>query len=108
MISPGTDIETAWNAPYPALHEELGALKQVGMTNIEVIRAATETAARASGQEKEMGTVTPGKLANLVFVSADPLADIGALHKVVFTVKRGREYQRSDYPAITADEYREP
>jgi imidazolonepropionase-like amidohydrolase len=44
-----------------------------------------------------MGTIAPGKLANLVFVEGDPAADIKALRKVRFTVKRGVRYPRADY-----------
>jgi len=41
-----------------------------------VIHAATETGARAAAQGADMGTVAPGKLANLIVLNRDPLADI--------------------------------
>jgi len=109
MISSGTDGITDWNEAYPALHEELDILaKRVGMPSLEVIRAATETAAKTIGKEKEMGTIAPGKLANLVFVERDPLVDISNLRSVRFTVKRGRVYERRDYKPIAADEFGMP
>ena len=78
-----------------------------GMTPADVIRAATSIAARTFKADDEMGTLAPGKLANLVFVARNPLDDIKALREVVLTVKRGRAYPRSDYrqpDAKTLDE----
>jgi imidazolonepropionase-like amidohydrolase len=44
-----------------------------------------------------MGTITPGKLANMVVLSANPLEDVRNMRSVVLTVKRGREFPRSNY-----------
>jgi imidazolonepropionase-like amidohydrolase len=105
-ISAGTDGIAAWNEAYPALHEELEILaERVGMPTLQVIRSATQIAARTIGREDEMGTVAPGKLANMVFVTRDPLADISNLRSVSFTVKRGKAYARSDYVPATAEEF---
>lgn len=109
LIAAGTDGDTDWQAPYPALHEELELLvKHAGMPPLQAIRSATQIGARAAGQEQLMGTVETGKLANLVFVSRDPLADIGNLRSVVFTLKRGEVFARKDYPPITIDEQASP
>ena len=109
LIAAGTDGDTDWNAPYPALHEELELLvNHAGIPPVQAIRAATQIGAMAAGQEHLMGTVEAGKLANLVFVSRDPLADIGNLRSVVFTVKRGQIFARKDYSPITSDEQATP
>ena len=108
-ISAGTDGDTDWQAPYPALHEELELLaNQVGMPPLQVIRSATQIGAMAAGQDKLMGTIETGKLANLVFVTRDPLADIGNLRSVAFTVKRGIVFARNDYAPITQEEHGAP
>lgn len=97
-ITAGTDGETASDAPYPALHEELEMLAgPVGMAPVDVIAAATRVAARALGREDVMGTIEAGKRANLLFVRGDPLEDIARLRDVVLTVKGGREYPREAY-----------
>jgi imidazolonepropionase-like amidohydrolase len=108
QISAGTDgPDTPWQEGYPALYGELETLaKRVGMSNSDVIRSATQIAANALGQAREMGTIAPGKLANMVFVQRDPLADISNLRSVSFTVKRGKIYPRTDYVPLTAAEVR--
>ena len=103
-ISSGTDGDNPDDAPFPSLYDELDLLAgPVGMPPMEVIRAATATAARALGQEKAMGTVEPGKLANLVVLAQDPLADIDHLRSVTETVKRGVRYPRDDFSAGAAN-----
>jgi imidazolonepropionase-like amidohydrolase len=97
-ISAGTDADTPAADPWPALFGEFELLAgPVGMKPAEVIRAATLTGAEAMAQAKDMGTIEPGKLANLVVLSADPLASARNLRSVVLTVKRGRRFSRADY-----------
>lgn len=104
-ISTGTDGWADWTSPYPALFDELGFLVHgAGFTPLEAIRAATLVGARTIGQEKAMGSIAPGKLADFVFVAKDPLADIANLKSVVLTVKRGHAYARKGYKPITKDE----
>jgi imidazolonepropionase-like amidohydrolase len=68
-----------------------------GMPPADVIRSATTVGARTLGQDKEMGTVEPGKLANLVFVAKNPLDGAEAFSTVVLTVKRGSPFWRKDF-----------
>ena len=51
-----------------------------------------------------MGTIAPGKLANLVFMTQDPLKDVRAFRSIVLTVKRGAQYWRKDYRPVTPGE----
>ena len=109
-ISAGTDFVVPADATYPALQQEMETLvHEVGMTPADVICSATGIAARALKADDQMGTLAPGKLANLVFVAGNPLEDIKALRSVVLTVKRGRAYPRSDYhqpdARILAEDY---
>lgn len=97
-ITTGTDRTTPPAAGYPALHDELEALVTVaGLTPRDVITAATLNGARTIGRERDYGTIEPGKFASLVFVRANPLADISNLRTVVLTVKRGKQYPRAAY-----------
>lgn len=104
-IAAGTDGTTARTDPFPALHEELVLLaERAKMPAAEVIRSATFVGAMTIRKEAEMGTVTPGKLANLVVLSRNPLENIRNLRSVVMTVKRGRMFRRSDYRPISKQE----
>ena len=60
-----------------------------GMTPAQAIRAATSSAADLIGRTADVGTVEPGKFADLIAVSADPLHDVRALENVGFVMKGG-------------------
>lgn len=105
QISAGTDGDTEAGAPYPALFDEIELLvAKAGFKPAEAIRSATLVGAQAMGQESDIGTIAPGKLANMVVLARDPLADIGNMRSVVMTVKRGRAYGREDFKPVTAEE----
>lgn len=97
-ISVGTDGMTPLNDEWPALFEEMALLhERVGMPMEEVIRAASLHGATALGLEDQLGTVEEGKYANLVFLSEDPLSGPESFRSVVFTLKRGRRFDRADF-----------
>lgn len=102
-ISAGTDGDAPISEPWPALFDEFQLLHEAaGLPAMAIIEAATSTGAKAMGAAAEMGSITPGKLANLVVLSANPLDDVANLRSIVMTVKRGRPYMRSDYrPSAT-------
>jgi imidazolonepropionase-like amidohydrolase len=107
-ISVGTDSFSPSTDPYPALQGEMEILvDKAGMSPMDAIRSATLIGARAAGREREMGSIEPGKLANLVFVSADPLTDIRALRQVTLVVKRGTAYPRTDYRPLKPGEFKD-
>lgn len=106
-ISVGTDSPSPAGEQYPSVQDEMELLvRTAGMTPLQVIRSATLVGARAAGQDRQMGTIEPGKLANLVFVSADPSKDIGAMRRVTLVVKRGVAYPRSAYRPLRPEEYK--
>jgi imidazolonepropionase-like amidohydrolase len=59
-----------------SLLQESGYLADVGLPPLEVLRAATLHPAQCLGATDSLGTMAPGKLADLVLLDADPLADI--------------------------------
>ncbi|OZB58538.1 MAG: Xaa-Pro dipeptidase [Lysobacterales bacterium 14-68-21] len=60
-----------------------------GMTPLQAIRSATIDAARLLGKEKELGSIAPGKAADLVAVACDPLHDIDCLRSIRGVIKAG-------------------
>jgi imidazolonepropionase-like amidohydrolase len=108
MLATGTDAPARAASAYPAVFDEMELLRGgAGLAPVDVIRAATVNAARALGQEGEMGAIEPGKLANIAFLAEDPLGPRAKLRSVVLTVKRGRAYWRRDYVPVTAEELNE-
>ena len=65
-------------------------LRQAGMPALDVIRAVTINAAEVLGWQDRIGTIEPTKLADLVAVSGDPVADVGELERVRFVMKGGQ------------------
>ena len=98
MIAAGTDGMTPPDSVFPALHEEIRLLhEEVGMPMLDVLKAASLHGAAALGMEDEIGTIEPGKHANIAFLSEDPLAGPESLRSVQLTVKRGTLYYRQDF-----------
>lgn len=88
-IVAGTD---AGGHGHPANAGELDCLVKAGMTPMQAVQAATGWAAECLGQEADLGTLAPGKLADLVAVKGDPLADIAVLRdpqKIALVIKDG-------------------
>ncbi|MBY0496747.1 MAG: amidohydrolase family protein [Cyanobacteria bacterium] len=76
--------------PYALLyHTELEIFQQSGLTPFEVLQTATLRAAEALGEGANLGSIEPGKLADLAIVTDDPLADIRNARKVRTVIKNG-------------------
>jgi imidazolonepropionase-like amidohydrolase len=90
----GTDI--AADRPVgTTLHRELELLVEAGLTPAEALRTATIEPARVLGVDDQLGTVEPGKLADLVLLAANPLDDISNTRRIEAVVSRGRIVSRS-------------
>jgi imidazolonepropionase-like amidohydrolase len=69
--------------------KEFSSMVKFGMTPAQAIRAATSTAAELLGMKDSLGTIEAGKLADIVAVPGDPLADVSVMEKVDFVMKGG-------------------
>jgi imidazolonepropionase-like amidohydrolase len=70
--------------------EEMQLLLNAGLTPMQVIVAATKHGAEVSNLGAELGTIEPGKLADIIVVDGDPLVDISAMHDVTVVIKSGQ------------------
>lgn len=85
----GTDAASPLNMHTEAMWREMSALVESGMTPIQVISAATKTNAEILGQFDELGTIEPGKLADIIIVDGNPLRNIEVLDYVDIVIKDG-------------------
>ncbi|WP_407695547.1 amidohydrolase family protein [Sphingomonas psychrotolerans] len=80
------------------------ALAHGGATPLEVLQAATIDGATIIGHADDVGSIVPGKFADLVILTADPLADIRNTMAIAAVIKNGRSYD----PLSLASDWPEP
>jgi len=88
-IAAGTDAGNIGTLHGPALHRELALMAEAGLSPQAILAAATRGGAQVMGRESELGTLEKGKLADLLLLDADPLADIANLRRIDRVVKGG-------------------
>ena len=84
------------------LHRELQQLSAAGLTNADVLRAATVSPAQYFGLEQQYGAVEAGKVADLVLLDGNPLADIRNTQRIAAVVFNGHYYDRAALDRISA------
>lgn len=99
-IAAGTDTPIGFAAPGYSLHSEMEMLVRAGLTPMEALEAATVHPAEFFGMSGELGTVETGRLADLVLLSADPLADISNVRAVEAVVTKGELLTREALNAM--------
>jgi imidazolonepropionase-like amidohydrolase len=92
MVEAGVPIAVGTDAPLGGLPIDAAAneaawLVEFGLSPMEAVQAATRNAAEVVGLGEFLGTVEPGKRADLIAVEGNPLEDIGALHNVQLVIK---------------------
>ena len=113
-IARGGRVVTGSDAPLTpyglGLHAEMWLLTRAGLQPFQVLHMATLGAARALGVDHDLGSIEPGKLADLVIVAGDPLTNIADALRVETTVKDGRSYPvtellRAPAPAVPLENF---
>lgn len=74
------------------VHWEIWMLQQGGMTNLQALQAATSNSAFSLGLDKWIGSLEPGKLADLIVMDKNPLEDIRNTESIRYTMVNGRLY----------------
>jgi imidazolonepropionase-like amidohydrolase len=94
----GSDSLDPFNYPGSGLHEELKLLVRAGFSPMEALQAATINPARFLGRDDAdgFGTLEPGRLADIVLLDADPLADIANTQRISAVVTNGRLLDRAE------------
>jgi imidazolonepropionase-like amidohydrolase len=92
-IAAGTDCGAPGH-PHGTLPEELMLMVESGATPMQALRYGTSAAADLLGLSEEVGTLAPGKQADLLAVAGDPISDIRALREVRLVLRNGAELFR--------------
>ncbi|GAA5052598.1 amidohydrolase family protein [Streptomyces similanensis] len=85
-----------------SLHLALRALHGAGFTAAEALRSATSVPARLFGLDRDLGTVEPGKVADLTVVDGDPFEDFGTLVDTPLVLRDGVPHERARLTALGA------
>jgi hypothetical protein len=93
VMGMGTDSGTPMNFHSEALWREIKVHVDMGMTPMRAIAAATRVNAQIIGKGRELGSIEPGKIADIIVVNGNPLFDITALSHVEIVMKDGRIYK---------------
>ena len=88
----GTDMPQAFVYPGFSLHDELELLVRSGLTPLEALRSATYNPAEFLGALDSLGTITRGKVADLVLLDGDPLTDIRNTRRISLVIANGRVF----------------
>jgi imidazolonepropionase-like amidohydrolase len=99
----GTDAFNPYCFPGFSLHDELELLVGAGLTAADALRAATIDPARFLGKEAEMGSVSKGKIADVVLLDADPLKDIRNTKRIHAVFFQGKLYERQALDKMLSD-----
>lgn len=91
----GTDAPLPYLVPGLSLHDELALLVRSGLTPMEALRTATYNPAAYLGALDSLGTIRPGRLADLVLLDADPLSDIRNTRRIHTVIANGRVVDRA-------------
>jgi imidazolonepropionase-like amidohydrolase len=100
IIVAGTDQGSGYS-----LHRELEIYNQAGIPAPEVLRMATLTAAQIMKRDADLGSISVGKLADMILVNGDPTANISDIRKIDTVIKGGTVmYPAELYPAMSIRE----
>jgi imidazolonepropionase-like amidohydrolase len=101
-ILAGTDAPNAYVIAGFGLHDELALLVKAGLTPMQALLAATRNPAEYFGELSSQGTIEKGKIANLILLDADPLADITNTTQINAVIQNGRYLSRQYLDSILA------
>ena len=97
------DIGAHGDLPGMGTHQEMWLLEKGGATPMEVLRAATLSGAEKIGVESHLGSIQPGKLADLMILNANPLENIRNTEDIEYVVKNGVLYHADSMTRLYPD-----
>jgi imidazolonepropionase-like amidohydrolase len=89
-IALGTDSPQTYSVPGFSIHREMASMAAAGLTPQQILTAGTRNIARYYGAEREFGTVTVGRRADLILLEANPLSDVANVARRAGVMVNGR------------------
>jgi hypothetical protein len=89
-VALGTDASTPFNFPGYGAHVEMMLMSRAGLSNADILRIATGNGAALLGIDDQVGTIAPGRIANLLVLQRNPLTDIRHTRSLDRVVLEGR------------------
>jgi len=97
----GTDLSVPYTYPGSSVHDEMKLFVTAGLTPLQALQAAITHPVHYFGLGQSMGSVTPGKLAELVLLDRNPMLDIGNTESIAAVITHGRLLRKTDLDALT-------
>jgi len=104
IVAMGTDAGNPLTLHGPSVYGEMEAMQRAGLSPAQVVVAATRGAALAMRRDKDLGTVEKGKIADLLVLDADPLADVANFRKLRSVIRGGVMRSIEELRAVAASE----
>jgi hypothetical protein len=93
-IACGTDAGIGVTLPGFSLHDELALYQEAGLSNFDILKTATINASKVHQLMNHLGSIEPGKTANLILTDSNPLEDLSTLRKPEMVFVNGRKLNR--------------
>lgn len=103
LVVAGTDAGNIGTHHAASFYDELLVMKQAGLSNAEIIRSATINAAKGFGKDKDYGSISTGKIADLLLLDKDPLQDLTILSNINTIIHRGVPMQPKQLLPVTPE-----
>ena len=84
-------------------HNELWTLQMGGFSNMEALKAGTIEAAKGLGLQNDLGSIEPGKIADLIILNKNPLEDIHNTEEIRYVMKSGILYDGNTLEDVKLD-----
>jgi imidazolonepropionase-like amidohydrolase len=99
----GTDAGNIGTQHGSSFYIELLAMKQAGMSNAAILKAATINTAKGFGKDAEVGSIEKGKLANLLVLNQNPFENLDAVNNATYIINRGKCIKKDTLIKVTAE-----
>lgn len=100
MLAGSDTVGAGWTVPGISLHQEFDELAKAGLSPLRILQMTTINSARFLSKTATMGSVEPGRNADLVLLDGDPTRDVANLHRISGLVRAGFFYDRVALDAL--------